>query len=548
MSFPPGAGPPAGRSHAWKWWVCGLLLLATMLNYMDRLTLNLTAVRLLQEFRLDERDYGQLESAFAFAFALGAIVIGWMADRWSVRWIYPAAVFAWSLAGLATGLAGGFVGLLLCRFLLGLSEAGNWPCALRTTQHILPPAQRTLGNSILQSGAALGAILTPLVVLALVNRADANPSPEWVAGTVATALGQGLTGVTPGVAAVPWLLTRQPPGSWRGPFVVIGLFGLTWVALWFLSVRRGELVTARGRRSPSLVSVLGWLVLLLGLDTAVRAATSNRASLPAGLQPLFAGPWLPLGVKVAVCLLGIAGVSWWLLRVTADEPALPRRLFLRRFLALIVMVVAINVAWHYFRAWLPLFLQKQHNYTETATGWFILAYYVATDLGSLSAGFTTLGLTRWGTAVHRSRVLVFVVCALGTTLSVAAAFLPTGPLLLGVLLLIGFYALGLFPNYYSFSQELTVRHQGKLTGSLGCICWLAMYLLHELAGESIKQTGSFSQGVALAGLAPLVGVAALLLLWGKTPRQEPAAGAADKTPAADGLAAPVAVETQKGSV
>jgi ACS family hexuronate transporter-like MFS transporter len=525
-----------------------LLLLATMLNYMDRLTLNLTAVRLLQEFRLDERDYGQLESAFAFAFALGAIVIGWMADRWSVRWIYPAAVFAWSLAGLATGLAGGFVGLLLCRFLLGLSEAGNWPCALRTTQHILPPAQRTMGNSILQSGAALGAILTPLVVLALVSRADANPSPEWVAGNVAAALGQGLTGVTPGVAAVPWLLTRQPPGAWRGPFVVIGLLGLTWVALWFLSVRRGDLVTASGRRSPSLVGVLGWLVLLLGLDTAVRVATSNRASLPPGLQPLFAGLWLPLGVKVAVCLLGIAGVSWWLLRATADEPALPRRVFLRRFLALILMVVAINVAWHYFRAWLPLFLQKQHNYTETATGWFILAYYVATDLGSLSAGFATLGLTRRGTAVHRSRVLVFGVCALGTTLSVAAAFLPTGPLLLGVLLLIGFAALGLFPNYYSFSQELTVRHQGKLTGALGCICWLAMYLLHELAGESIKETGSYSQGVALAGLAPLVGVAALLLLWGKTPRQEPAAGALDKTPPADGLPAPVAVETQKESV
>src|SRR6266478_4911746 len=96
------------RGPAWKWWVCGLLLLATMLNYMDRLTLNLMAVRIMDDFQLDERHYGQLESAFAFAFALGAIVVGWMADRWNVRWIYPIAVLAWSAAGFATGLAHGF--------------------------------------------------------------------------------------------------------------------------------------------------------------------------------------------------------------------------------------------------------------------------------------------------------------------------------------------------------------------------------------------------------------------------------------------------------
>src|SRR5262249_46317452 len=101
-----------------------------------------------------------------------------------------------------------------------------------------------------------------------------------------------------------------------------------------------------------------------------------------------------------------------------------------------------------------------------------------------------------------------------TTLSVAAALLPTGPLLLGALLLIGFGALGLFPIYYSFSQDLTVRHQGKVTGALGCINWLAMALLHELVGDSINRTGSYSLGMALAGLAPLLGFGVLLVFWG----------------------------------
>jgi hypothetical protein len=113
---------------------------------------------------------------------------------------------------------------------------------------------------------------------------------------------------------------------------------------------------------------------------------------------------------------------------------------------------------------------------------------------------------------------VFGLCALLTTSSVVAAQLPSGLLLLGLLLVIGFATLGLFPAYYSFSQELTVRHQGKLTGALGCICWMSMALLHEVVGDSGARTGSYSAGVAGAGLLPLLGVAALWLLWGKTPQ------------------------------
>src|SRR5271166_4228585 len=205
------------RSARWKWWVCGLLLLATMLNYMDRLTLNLTATRIMAEFHLDERDYGQLESAFAFAFAIGAIVAGWMADRWSVRWIYPAALLAWSATGFASGLASGFLSLLMMRFLLGLAESGNWPCALRTTQHIVPPSERTLGNSILQSGAAFGAILTPMIVMLCLALTD----------------------------------------SWRVPFMVVGVLGVFWVVLWLASVRHSDLPTGNVKPGASLVNILG---------------------------------------------------------------------------------------------------------------------------------------------------------------------------------------------------------------------------------------------------------------------------------------------------
>jgi hypothetical protein len=145
--------------------------------------------------------------------------------------------------------------------------------------------------------------------------------------------------------------------------------------------------------------------------------------------------------------------------------------------------------------------------------WFLLAYYVSTDIGSLAAGAGALMLARRGLPVHTSRLAVFAACALLCTLAGTAAFLPRGPLLLGVLLVIGFGALGLFPNYYSFSQELTARHQGKVTGALGCSCWLAMAPVHEAVGDVVKQTGSYSAGMAAAGFAPLVGAAALFLFW-----------------------------------
>jgi ACS family hexuronate transporter-like MFS transporter len=422
------------RGPYWKWCVCGLLLLATMINYMDRLTLNLLGVRIMEEFKLDEVQYGHIESAFAVAFALGAIVMGCLADYVNVRWLYAASVIAWSLAGFITGYAQGFVTLLLCRFLLGLAEAGNWPCALRTTQHILKPEERTMGNGILQSGAAIGAVLTPLVVLGFLWWTD----------------------------------------SWRHPFFAIGAFGLCWVFFWFLFVSPRDLEIEGPGREPS----------------------SKRT-------PWFY--WLGGGL-----LTGLVGVFRFLVKLR------PTRLQVRRFCALVIVVVCINASWHFFRAWMPLFLQRQHHYTETQTGWFTSAYYICTDAGSLFAGFATLYLARRGFGVHHSRLMVYLFCALLAAQSVVAAVLPPGPLLLGLLLVVGFGALGVFPNYYSFSQELTVRHQGKLTGVLGASCWLSMAGVHEVVGNTVKRTGSYSLGVALAGLAPLVGFAALVVLWGPT--------------------------------
>ena len=80
-------------------------------------------------------------------------------------------LLGWSTVGFATGWASSYRELLVCRVLLGFFEAGQWPCALITSQRLLSRRDRPLGNSILQSGASLGAIATPFVVIALTTSA-----------------------------------------------------------------------------------------------------------------------------------------------------------------------------------------------------------------------------------------------------------------------------------------------------------------------------------------------------------------------------------------
>src|SRR5215212_6791100 len=95
--------PSAGRPPSWKWTVCGLLLLASAVNYMDRQALANASVRITKEFALSQTQYGNLEAYFAYAFAAGSILFGWMADKYSVRWLYAVVLTLWSLAGFATG-------------------------------------------------------------------------------------------------------------------------------------------------------------------------------------------------------------------------------------------------------------------------------------------------------------------------------------------------------------------------------------------------------------------------------------------------------------
>jgi ACS family hexuronate transporter-like MFS transporter len=145
--------------------------------------------------------------------------------------------------GFLTGFTTGFNNLWYCRGLLGFFEAGHWPCALVVTHAVLSRSDRAFGNSILQSGASIGAILTPIIVLALAG----DP-------TVAD--------------------------TWRPPFLIVGAVGILWVILWLATIPRDSLNIAPSTSQAVLgVSLCGPVhQYFLAIDT--RLVTKILATRP----------------------------------------------------------------------------------------------------------------------------------------------------------------------------------------------------------------------------------------------------------------------------
>ncbi|HKB03237.1 MAG TPA: MFS transporter [Gemmataceae bacterium] len=233
-------------------------------------------------------------------------------------------------------------------------------------------------------------------------------------------------------------------------------------------------------------------------------------------------------------VVGSAGLLWvglWLLSVrthhvrspqptaSADEPVDTYWAIWgnRRFWVSLVVVLAINSTWRSFVFWLPKFLQQGKGYDEKVMAWLTSGFYVAADLGTIAVGAAVLWLHRHGLSLHRARLFCYAGCAGLTALSVLTALFPRGPALVTVLFLLGFGTLGLFPIYYNLSQEISVRHQGKVTGTLSCLNAMYLLLLFPVQGKLIDQLGSFSAALGMAGVFPLAGLVALTFFW--EPRQ-----------------------------
>lgn len=186
-----------------RWWVVSLVALATIINYIDRQTINVLwpehiAPELFPEMNADghKEILGLISVVFIFSYAAGQAIFGKIFDWLGTRLGFVLSIGVWSLATAAHALAKGVVSFSIFRAILGVAEAGNWPGATKANAEWFPTKERALAQGIFNSGAAIGGIISiPLI------------------GFLAVIL------------------------DWKLIFIIVGLVGLVWLVPWWFIVK-----------------------------------------------------------------------------------------------------------------------------------------------------------------------------------------------------------------------------------------------------------------------------------------------------------------------
>jgi len=181
----------------YRWTICGLVFFATTVNYLDRNVISYLRPFMAEAFHWTPEqeviDYSNIELAFKIAYALGMLVAGGIIDKLGTKIGYAIATGLWSLAAIGHALATGTPGFLIARVFLGITEAGNFPAAIKATAEWFPQKERALATGIFNSGSNIGAIIVPL--------------------------------------SVPFIAENY---GWQWAFILTGIVGFIWLVLWFI--------------------------------------------------------------------------------------------------------------------------------------------------------------------------------------------------------------------------------------------------------------------------------------------------------------------------
>ena len=179
-----------------QWIIAILLFFMILLNYLDRVVFSLLSPVIRAEFHLTQMDYAYAVNAFLIAYGVMYLGSGLVLDRVGSRKGLGLFVGLWSAACVLHAAISGFYSLVSYRFLLGIFEPGGWTGAVKTVSERFLPAQRSLAAGIFTSGAGIGSLVAPPLVV--------------------------------------WLSQRF---GWRSAFLIAGLAGLVWLPLWALATR-----------------------------------------------------------------------------------------------------------------------------------------------------------------------------------------------------------------------------------------------------------------------------------------------------------------------
>ncbi len=185
-----------------RWYVVTLIALATVINYIDRQSLNVLwpniAADLYPDKTLDQTKeiYAFISVVFVLSYAFGQAIFGRIFDWVGTRVGFALSIGIWSIATALHAFARGLVTFTIFRSILGLAEAGNWPGATKGNAEWFPTKERAFAQGIFNSGAAIG-----------------------------------------GIISIPLIAFLSIHFGWKTIFVLVGLTGLLWLIPWLLLVK-----------------------------------------------------------------------------------------------------------------------------------------------------------------------------------------------------------------------------------------------------------------------------------------------------------------------
>jgi ACS family hexuronate transporter-like MFS transporter len=176
-----------------RWWIIGLIGIATIINYIDRSALAIMWPGISKDLGMTDSDYAIILNVFMVAYAIGQSITGKMYDKIGTKMGYVISIFFWSLASILHAFSRGLLSISIFRVLLGVSEAGNWPGAVKSNAEWFPVKERAVAQGIFNAGASMGSVVAPPLIAFLY-------------------LGFG----------------------WEVTFIIIGAVGMLWIIPWLI--------------------------------------------------------------------------------------------------------------------------------------------------------------------------------------------------------------------------------------------------------------------------------------------------------------------------
>jgi ACS family hexuronate transporter-like MFS transporter len=403
-----------------RWWMAGLLMCITIINYIDRAALGVAAPTMMKDLNIDLVFYSAwVVGAFQWCYGLSQFFAGRFIDWLNIRVGYTVALGVWSLGQVLTGLAGGRWAMVLFRGILGIGESGNFPGAIKTVSQWFPPKERTIATGILNIGSGVGSFLAPFLVI--------------------------------------WLIQSY---SWRAAFVVTGVIGILWIAVWLLAYRSPD-------KHP-------WMS-----KKELDHIQSGEKDLTVAEEPKEKG----------VYKLVLPQRNFWALAIA-------------RFLS--------EPAWQFFTYYIPIYLTSVRHFSMKQVAWGAAVPFIAADLGCLFGGFLSPYFIRKGIPVIRARKLAVTIPAVTM---IAAVFIGV---VQSAELAVVFFSIGAFSHQAISSTLLTLpadlfpkRTVATANGMSGTVGYLGGYAFIVSVGF-VATTVGYGPLFTCMGLFDIVGA---IVLW-----------------------------------